>query len=447
VGRAEPKRGGGRTATPRGTTAQKGTLGARGFPPSRARDAFQEDTGTPGFLDPAELARKQLVRDRRRLGLDHWLFLHKCQRMAATPFDFLRGSAPLFYEALRKAPRLAAGPEGNGWLTGDLHLENFGVYRPQSLNEEGKSAAVVFDVNDFDDAFVGPQRLDVLRLLTSTVLACRTWGLPALAVRDATEATLDGVLAGRAGGTAGRPPEPVRALLQRAGARTRRELLDARTVRTAKGRRFIRGDRYRSLPEKQRARAEKAFGVYAQALPETVRGHHADAWRVVDVAFRIAGTGSLGVERIAVLVAGKAGLDGGWIFDMKEEDEPSGAVFATSHAGRGAGRVLKALRKCLSNPPRMAGSTELDGKSLLVRRLMPQEDRLSFSTLPLEQRESVLRYLGALTGAMHRRAAKKPEPWSLDKAQVLLDNAVTLAGLYEAAAIHYASLARGARNG
>ena len=200
---------------------------------------------TRGFLDPAELARKQLLRDQRRLGLDPWLFKHKCASMDATPFDFLRGSAPLFYAALRKAPQLAEGPEGDGWLTGDLHLENFGVYRPQPPTDDAKSAAVVFDVNDFDDAFVGPQRLDVLRLLTSTVLAARTWGLPALGVRDATEAVLDGVLAGRAGGTAGRPPEAVRSLLGQAAARTRKELLDGRTVLTAKGRRFVRGDRLR----------------------------------------------------------------------------------------------------------------------------------------------------------------------------------------------------------
>lgn len=367
--------------------------------------------------------------------------------MAGSPFDFLRGSAPLFYEALRKAPRLAAGPEGDGWLTGDLHLENFGVYRPQAFTAEGNAPAVVFDVNDFDDAFVGPQRLDVLRLLTSTVLAGRNWGLPALAVRDATEAVLDGVLVGRAGGSAGRPPEPVRSLLARAAARTRRELLDGRTVLTTKGRRFMRGARYRPVSAKLKARAVKAFGRYTRGLSEAVRGHHPDAWRVVDVAFRIAGTGSLGVERIAILVEGKGGPDGGWIFDMKEEDEPSGAAFATGHAGRGAGRVLKALRKCLARPPKMAGSTELDRKSLLVRRLMPQEDRLSFAHLAARERESVLRYLGALTGAMHKRGAKRAKPWRLDEAQVLLDNAVTLGGLYEAASLHYASLARTARGG
>lgn len=399
-------------------------------------------TSRRGFLDPAALARKQLGRDRRRLGSKHWLFLHKCARMAPSPFDFLRGSAPLFYAALRKAPHLALGPRGEGWLAGDLHLENFGVYRPQTLLDDAKSGAVAFDVNDFDDAFVGPQRLDVLRLLTSTVLAARTWGLAAPAVRDALESTLNGVLAGRSGGTAGRAPEPVRALLERAATRTRRELLDARTEHTPQGRRFSLGERYRPLSEKLRRRAIQAFAAYARALPKAVRGHHADAWRVLDVAFRVAGTGSLGVQRIAVLVSGKGGPDGGWIFDMKEEDEPSGAAFATGHAGSGAGRVLKALKKCLAYPPRMAGCTELEGKSLLVRRLMPQEDRLDIARLPSEQRFSVLRYLGALTGAMHRRAAKKVPPWSLDEAQVMLEHAVTLAGMYEAAAVHYAALAR-----
>src|SRR5271165_5064537 len=105
-------------------------------------------TSTRGLLDPAQLARKQLARDVRQVG-SRWLFEHKCERMAASPFDFLRGSAPLFYAALRRVPQLAAGPEGNGWLTGDLHLENFGVYRPQSLTDEARAYAVAFDVNDF----------------------------------------------------------------------------------------------------------------------------------------------------------------------------------------------------------------------------------------------------------------------------------------------------------
>jgi hypothetical protein len=82
-----------------------------------------------------------------------------------------------------------------------------------------------------------------------------------------------------------------------------------------------------------------------------------------------------------------------------------------------------------------------------VRRLMPQEDRLAIGRLAPEERQPVLRYLGALTGAMHRRAAKKVPDWPLDEAQVMLDNAVTLAGMYEAAAVHYAALARAPEKG
>jgi uncharacterized protein (DUF2252 family) len=394
------------------------------------------------LIDPAELARAQLARDQRRSRARPWLFAVKSARMGVSPFHFLRGAAPLFYAVLRQAPRLAEGPAGDGWLAGDLHLENFGVYRPQPPGDETPAAAVVFDVNDFDDAFVGPQRLDVLRLLTSTVLVARTWGLRSAAIRAAAEAALDGVLAGRSNGKVEGAPGPVRDLLARVAARTRRQLLDARTERTPRGRLFVRGPRYRSLSEAARGRAQEAFARYLRSLPAALLGRRPDAWTVRDVAFRVAGTGSLGLLRIAILVEGKGGPDGGWIFDMKEERVPAGASFATGQSGSGAGRVLAAMRDCLARPPRMAGQTHLGTTSLLVRRLMPQEDRLAFERLAPADREPVLRYLGFLTGAFQRRSTPALAAWRATAARVLIDSAVTLAGLHEAAAVHYATVAR-----
>src|SRR5215475_4819576 len=102
------------------------------------------------------------------------LLNRKIQRMRASGLGFLRGSAPLFYEILRARPELAAGPSGQGWLAGDLRVENFGAYRPEPL---GAIDRVVFDINDFDDAFRGPWRLDVLRLATSFILLARGRGL------------------------------------------------------------------------------------------------------------------------------------------------------------------------------------------------------------------------------------------------------------------------------
>src|SRR3982751_6338420 len=99
-------------------------------------------------------------------------------KMVASPLGFLRGSAPLFYEMLVEHPELSEGPDDSGYLCGDAHVENFGVFRTARAKKAVASdtldgAAVVFDVNDFDEAIVGPWKLDVLRLLSSLILAGR----------------------------------------------------------------------------------------------------------------------------------------------------------------------------------------------------------------------------------------------------------------------------------
>ena len=81
-------------------------------------------------FDPVLLAKRQLAGDRAKTARFPGLYERKIARMSASPLAFLRGAAPLFYEILSKRPDLARGPAGEGWLTGDLHLENFGAYRP-----------------------------------------------------------------------------------------------------------------------------------------------------------------------------------------------------------------------------------------------------------------------------------------------------------------------------
>jgi hypothetical protein len=56
------------------------------------------------------------------------------------------------------------------------------------------------------------------------------------------------------------------------------------------------------------------------------------------------------------------------------------------------------------------------------------------------EEEGTLAYVGALTGALHSRGANHPRTWKAKDARVLLDNAVTLAGLHEAAVVHYTAL-------
>jgi len=62
-------------------------------------------------------------------------------------------------------------------------------------------------------------------------------------------------------------------------------------------------------------------------------------------------------------------------------------------------RVVDAFRACTPQPPRLIGTTTLDGLSMFVRKLTPQEDKLDLTRLRKVDLEPLAAYLGALTGA------------------------------------------------
>jgi uncharacterized protein (DUF2252 family) len=167
-----------------------------------------------------------------------------------------------------------------------------------------------------------------------------------------------------------------------------------------------------------------------------------EALTVIDAAFRVAGTGSLGCLRVALLVRGKGETDGAWVFDMKEEGTPSSERLVRPPRLEPAERVCMALRACLARPPRMTGTTKLRGRSMFVRRLSPQEDKLDLGHLRTIDLEPLARHLGALLGVAHRRRATKvpSKPWSEKDRGRLLARAIALAGMHEAMYLAYCNL-------
>src|SRR6516162_8049747 len=87
-------------------------------------------------------------------------------RMADSPFAFLRGSACVMAADLSATP-ISGIPV---IIDGDAHLNNFGMYGTP-LRE------VVFDLNDFDEAIIGPWEWDLKRLVASVNVAGRANGL------------------------------------------------------------------------------------------------------------------------------------------------------------------------------------------------------------------------------------------------------------------------------
>jgi uncharacterized protein (DUF2252 family) len=173
---------------------------------------------------------------------------------------------------------------------------------------------------------------------------------------------------------------------------------------------------------------------------------HHPLYEIEDMAFRIAGTGSLGCLRIAVLVRGKGKRHGEWVFDMKEEDAQASAMWLVpKNSLRGSERVEKGLRACLKDVPRALGHTKLRGLPMLVRRLTPQEDKLDLLHIPADELVPLARLLGALTGRVHTRGATKKPPkrgWSAAEVRHILDSAVRLAGIHEATYLAYCQLSK-----
>ncbi|MCC6522179.1 MAG: DUF2252 family protein [Polyangiaceae bacterium] len=395
-------------------------------------------------LDPIALAARQVARDVAATRRFPFLLERKRARMRVSPFAFLRGALPLYTELLSRVPELGRGPDGSGWIAADLHLENFGAFRPESFQEEDqhprpKRRSITFGMNDFDEAVVAPFRFDVQRLLVSLLLASRElhWtGGRALALGDAL---LEGYCSRQVPPT----PRPVRELCERARARTRRALLDARTELHRGRRRFVRGARYVEVSGRLGRLAERAFAGYAEALA----GHErfdASAFEVEDVAFRVAGTGSLGALRLGVLTRGKGGADGAWLFDLKEEGPPVAAALGLGSKLCPAERVATAMHACMAPVPRMLGTARLERRSLLVRRLTPQEDKLDLGGIAAADLEPLAAHLGALTAQAHARGAGRPTPrWKRAERAALVERAIVAAGVHESAYLAYCRLTAG----
>jgi uncharacterized protein (DUF2252 family) len=104
-------------------------------------------------------------------------------RMMVSPFTFYRGAARVMAYDLASTPRSGLTVQ----LCGDAHLLNFGVYASPERQ-------VLFGLNDFDETLPGPFEYDVKRLAASFVLAARSNGF---AKADQRLCTLEAVRAYR----------------------------------------------------------------------------------------------------------------------------------------------------------------------------------------------------------------------------------------------------------
>jgi uncharacterized protein (DUF2252 family) len=86
-------------------------------------------------------------------------------RMLASPFAFLRGAAAIMAQDLSGSPVTGIDVQA----CGDMHMANFGVFA-------SAERSLIFGINDFDETFPGPWEWDLKRLVASIVVGGRFLG-------------------------------------------------------------------------------------------------------------------------------------------------------------------------------------------------------------------------------------------------------------------------------
>jgi uncharacterized protein (DUF2252 family) len=303
-------------------------------------------------------------------GRDPELLKRKYRAMRDNAFAFLRGTAHLFYEHLPRHPLLRDAPAA--WICGDLHLENVGTYK-------GDNRQVYFDVNDFDEAALAPCTWDPLRFAASILVGTKSLRIKRAARLALARRFIDAYGGALAAGKARWVEREtatgmVRELIDTVRRRSRRDFLDERTVRKERKRKIvIDGSRALRAGGRQRKRITRFMKEFAR------RQRDRKFFRPIAVARRIAGLGSLGVERYVVLVRGSGSPDANYLIDLKHEPAPAIRPYlklAQPHWKSEADRVVAAQRRVQAIAPAFLQAVRIEGKSFVMKELQPTSDKI-----------------------------------------------------------------------
>ncbi|MEV4976076.1 DUF2252 domain-containing protein [Streptomyces scopuliridis] len=357
------------------------------------------------------------------LAADPAAFRVKFRKMAASAFAFYRGTACLFYHDLERerAASGVTGPflderTGRVWIHGDLHAENFGTY----MDANGR---LIFNVNDFDEAYVGPFTWDLKRFAASLALIGYTKALSDGQITELVEiyagAYRERIHALATGAKNDEVPPftldtaqgPLLDALRSARSLTRFGLLDSMTEIREYERRFAPGGGSIELDAATRYKILAAFDGYLETLPESSLARP-DSYRVKDVVGRRGiGIGSAGLPSYNILLEGNSdALENDVVIYMKQAQTPAVSRHITDRAVREyfqheGHRTVISQRALQAHADPWLGWTELAGTGQLVAEVSPYAVDLDWSDLDdPEEIAAVVADLGRATATMHAAA-------------------------------------------
>lgn len=376
--------------------------------------------------DTRDVLRKHIIEtilnefDEQSLGLESQKRMVKYSKMMESPFRFFRGSAYLFYYDVTKIPfSFHTDPEKPTWIQGDLHMENFGAFQ----NEKGE---IVYDINDFDEGYIGSYLYDVLRMSVSIALYGEAQGLTVKEQKNSISKYLEAYYNQLKRFKKGKDDPftltftekntdgPVKKVLKKLAKRQSDHLLKDITVINEEGKRvFAWSEEIEPVNVEERSMLESLTERYFNSI-DVEDKKDISFYTIKDIARKHGtGTASIGLDRFYILIEGDKDANGvdDLVLEVKEVRTPIPAYFLPyrekfwsryEHQGSRVVATQKAMHH-LEDP--YLGYLTIDGRDFYVRERSPYKKKVKATQLvTTEDFDSTVATMGKITAKIHSRA-------------------------------------------
>lgn len=377
-------------------------------------------TNTTALLEAHEAKRQQSIVHLftsifgEKIKADPNAWKGKFRKMSATPFAFYRGSAIVFFQDMVQMDDQDFLNEKTRqvWIHGDLHAENFGTY----MNGQGK---LVFDVNDFDEAWVAPFTWDLKRLsaslaligfskamsdddITQVIAKCVSSYVQQVADFAEDRQTKDFAL------TLDNTTGKLKEVLLNARLCSRIALLDMVTEIKDYDRRLKIGRINKAIPRRTKRKIETAFRRYLKSIPQS-KLQNSMNYEVKDICEVMgAGIGSVGYKMYSVLMEGpNQALENDIIISMKVGQVPAASRVTNNddvnrHFKNHGHRTVLSQRALQAYSDPWIGHTTIDKSGYFVAEFSPYNADLEWDEVnDLEEMLELVAYLGQAVAKIH----------------------------------------------
>lgn len=328
----------------------------------------------------------------------------KYKFMSESPYRFFRGSCHLFYEDLSINNTLFKSPLV--WMCGDLHVENLGTFK-------GDNRLVYFDLNDFDEALLGPANWELVRMVTSIFVVFEYLSIDQKKALKWANLFIDSYFETLAIGKS-RYIEPriakgiVKKFLDKVKERSQFDLIKKHT-RKKKKEILLNIDNIKQYKIDPNLK-EQLMNDLTLWLSEDEKTPY--NYSVLDVCFRVAGTGSLGVNRYLFLLQNRKDKKDFLLLDLKQATISSVAPYISVPQPKWkdeADRTISIQKMMQNISPALLSTFTFQGTPFVVQEMQPVEDKIDFSLIKNRYRDvcEVITAMAILTASGQLRSCSR----------------------------------------